>query len=72
MNFQSYPLNEYPEIADEEVEFPQFLDIAFAVCSKECGNMEFLVDGSSQVCQNCGKLMFRTVTKRYQIRRLSI
>jgi hypothetical protein len=62
---ESYEMEEYPEA--DSVEFPKELNIAFAVCGKECGNKEFIVDGQSQVCQYCGKLMFRTSVKRYAL-----
>ena len=64
---KSYPLDEYLEVIDEEVIFPNEINIAFAVCSKECGNIEFIVDGSSQLCQYCGKMLFRTTIKKYII-----
>ena len=64
-NFESYPIDEYIAVESENVKFPESIDIAYAVCSKECGNIEFIVDGSSQVCQYCGKLMFRTIVKKY-------
>lgn len=60
---EGYPINEYIEIDDKSVDFPNEIYISFAVCSKECGNMQFIVDGSTQVCEYCGKSMFRTVVK---------
>ncbi|HWI54585.1 MAG TPA: hypothetical protein VNT57_02755, partial [Desulfobacteria bacterium] len=54
---------EYPEVDD--VKFPKEIYIAYAVCGKECGTKEFIVDGKAQVCQHCGKLMFRTEVKKY-------
>jgi len=47
------------------VEFPKEIYVAFAICGKKCGNKEFIIDGQTQVCQYCGKLMFRTEVKRY-------
>ena len=64
---EAYPLDDYIKVHDNEINFPKELNVAFAVCSKECGNTEFLVDGSSQVCQYCGRLMFRTLTKKYTL-----
>lgn len=61
--FSAYPLNEYPNV--EKVDFPREITIAFAVCAKECGNKGFIVDGQTQVCEYCGKLMFRTETAGY-------
>ena len=64
---ESYPLDKYIEVDDSKVDFPNDICIAYAVCSKECGNVEFIVDGSSQVCQYCGKLLFRTAVKNYSL-----
>ncbi len=61
--FKPYKLKDYPEV--ERVQFPKEVNIAYAVCGKKCGNKEFIVDGQSQVCQYCGKLMFRTEVKKY-------
>lgn len=61
--FESYNLDEYPNV--NEIAFPSELFVAYAVCSKACGNAEYIVDGQSQVCQICGKLMFRTLVKEY-------
>lgn len=62
--FKAYDLDEYPEV--EDIDFPETLDIAYAVCGRSCGNAEFIVDGQTQVCERCGKLMFRTVVKRFK------
>jgi hypothetical protein len=62
--FKNYPIGEYPEV--DEVKFPDEIAIAYAVCGKECGNREFIVDGQSQVCQYCGKLMFRTEVSQFR------
>ncbi len=61
--FEGYDLEEYPEV--ENMEFPKEIYIAFAVCGKECGAKGFIVDGQTQVCEYCGKLMFRTEVKKY-------
>ncbi|HVJ48756.1 hypothetical protein [Desulfitobacterium sp.] len=61
--FETYPLEEYPDV--ENIKFPKELYVAHAVCGKECGAREFIVDGQTQVCQHCGKLMFRTEVKKY-------
>ncbi len=63
--FESYPLEEYPEIG--EAFFPAEIEIAYAVCGKDCGNKEVIVDGQSQVCQYCGKLMYRTLVRKYRL-----
>lgn len=44
--------------------FPERLHIAFVICP--CGVREFTVDGSTQECQSCGSLMFRTETVEYE------
>lgn len=61
--FEGYPLEDYPEV--DKVNFPEVLYIAYAVCGTECGAREFVVDGQTQVCQHCGKLMLRTEVKKY-------
>lgn len=50
-----------------EVDFPESLPIAFAMCYPECGRSEFIVEGSTQECQRCGSLMYRTETKEYRL-----
>lgn len=59
-------LEEYLSIDDGQ-EFPKEINIALAVCTKNCGTVEFIVDGSTQVCQRCGSLMFRTEVKKYRL-----
>ncbi len=63
--FEAYPIEKYAEVHD--VSFPAEIQIAYAVCGFECGNREFIVEGQSQVCQHCGKLMFRTETRKYTL-----
>ncbi len=58
---------EYPDVAPEEVTFPDTIHVAFAVCTKQCGTREFIVDGSTQRCQHCGALMFRTEVAEYNL-----
>jgi hypothetical protein len=62
--WQEEATDDYPNI-DEE--FPQSIWLAFAVCLPECGGREFIVDGGSQECQHCGRLMFRRESKLYEI-----
>ena len=50
----------------EEINFPESIHIAYAVCRPECGVGEFIVDGSTQVCQRCRSLMFRTEIAEYK------
>ena len=68
LEFSSYSLEDYPDVNEDDITFPKTINISYAVCSKQCGNAEFIVDGSSQVCQYCGKLMFRFFTKEYDMR----
>lgn len=63
ISFETYTLDEYPNV--EDVDFPKEIYIAFAVCGKDCGCSGFIVDGQTQVCDHCGKLMFRTEVKKY-------
>ena len=49
------------------VSFPERLHVAYAVCHPECGAREFIVDGSTQKCQKCGGLMFRTDVAEYRL-----
>jgi hypothetical protein len=55
---------DYPEASN--IDFPDTLDIAYAVCHPECGAKEFIVDGNTQECQKCGSLMFRTDVRSYK------
>ncbi len=59
------PLECYPEVKPEDVKFPKEIYIAYAVCSKECDTRQFIVDGSTQICEYCGKSMFRTEVRKY-------
>lgn len=45
--------------------FPDELPIWYAVCRRECGNTEFIVDDSDQVCRKCGYSLFRICDKKY-------
>jgi len=58
--------NDYPKV--EKVEFPQSIQVAYAVCHPECGCRELIVDGGTQECQRCGSLMFRTEVKEYKLK----
>jgi hypothetical protein len=53
---------DYPDAVGE---FPETLSIAYAVCHPDCGTEQFIVEGSTQECQRCGRLMFRNATKEY-------
>lgn len=54
---------DYPEVSEE---FPDSLVVAYAVCHSDRGTKEFIVDGSTQECQRCGRLMYRTAVKNYK------
>jgi hypothetical protein len=60
---------DYPELGPAP--FPTSLAVAYAVCHPECGAREFIVDGSTQECQRCGGLLFRTETREYELRPLA-
>ena len=64
-NFKKWDNEEYPKVSNKQIKFPKDVYIAYAVCGVKCGNMEFIVDGQTQVCEYCGKLMFRTEVKKY-------
>jgi hypothetical protein len=65
-DIEDYDLSDYPEV--KIVKFPKTIHIAYAVCGKQCGNREFIVDGQTQVCEYCGKQMFRTEVKKYKLK----
>ena len=54
---------DYPEVT---ASFPNTMHIAYAVCHPDCGTKELIVDGSTQECQRCGRLMFRTDVQEYE------
>jgi len=54
---------DYPEEATAT--FPESVHVAYAVCHPNCGRQEFIIEGSTQECQRCGGLMFRTTTQEY-------
>jgi hypothetical protein len=51
---------------DAAADFPKTVHIAYAVCHPDCGTKELIVDGSTQECQRCGRLMFRTAVHEYE------
>ena len=55
--------NDYPDPG--QVAFPSTIVVAYAVCHPECGVHEFIVEGSTQECQGCGGLLFRTDDRNY-------
>jgi hypothetical protein len=58
-------VHDYPDPPEELLVFPKEIPISFAVCSKECGKHDFIVDGGSQICEYCGKSRFRIVSRWY-------
>lgn len=64
---KAYPLAQYQELG--KIAFPRELPVAFAVCSKKCGARQFIVDGGTQVCEYCGRLMFRVEVATYALKR---
>lgn len=60
-------MSDYPEVNDAEVQFPEYIPVTYAVSVKDCGNAEFIVDGSTQICEYCGTTMFRTATRWYRV-----
>ncbi len=54
------------ERLEAAAEFPATVRIAFAVCHSSCGTAELIVEGSTQECQRCGSLMFRTEMREYR------
>jgi hypothetical protein len=62
-----WELADYPDVKPRDVEFSQEIGIAYAVCGKECGYREFIVDCSTQICTYCGRTMFRTEVAMYAL-----
>jgi hypothetical protein len=62
-----WQLDAYSDMENMKVspEFPADVHVAFAVCHPGCGVQEFIVDGSTQECQRCGRLMFRIASSKY-------
>lgn len=51
-------------------QFPNEIAIAYAICNADnnCNNKEFIVDGQSQICNDCGELLFREKTRNYTLK----
>jgi len=62
--FQCEPMD-YDE--NPNVNFPEEIYVAYAVCHPECGMKDFIVDGSTQKCQQCGGTMYRTKVVKYKL-----
>ena len=54
---------DYPTVT---ANFPKAVHIAYAVCHPDCGTKQLIVDESTQECQRCGRLMFRTAVQEYE------
>ena len=62
-------LSDYQKVRAKDVTFPKTIAVAFAVCTKKCGGKQFIVDGSTQVCEHCGRNMFRTEVAEYRLKK---
>jgi len=60
-----FKLQDYPDIDPNSVEFPTEICLVYAVCRKECGNREFLIDSQTDICEYCGHHMLHTVGRKY-------
>ena len=58
-------LCDYPDVDPQSVEFPMEIMVTYAVCRKECGASEFIVEGQTDVCEYCGYHMLHTVGRKY-------
>ena len=58
----------FDTIIEARATFPETLFVAFATCHVDCGAAEFIVEGSTQECQRCGRLPFRHTSKEYAIK----
>jgi hypothetical protein len=65
---KGYPLRQYQKPG--KVIFPRELPVAFAVCSEKCGTRQFIVDGGTQICENCGRSMFRLDVATYTLKKI--
>lgn len=62
-------LSDFPDVKPKDVAFPETIFVAFAVCTKQCRARQFIVDGSTQVCEYCGQNMFRTEVAEYELKK---
>ena len=61
-----YDIEDYIEVIDEEVEFPESIYIGFAVSSKQCQSYEYVAENSSQICEYCGKQLLCLKAGKYK------
>lgn len=64
---KAYPMAQYQ--VPGKIAFPHELPVALAVCSKKCGARQFIVDGSTQVCEFCGRSLFRVEVATFTLKR---
>lgn len=60
-----FHIKDYPEVEPSSVKFPKEIFITFAVCSKECGVCEFIIDTQTDICEYCGNHMLHTAVRKY-------
>lgn len=64
-NWEQDDVTAYP---DATPDFPATVHVAYAVCQPDCGTKELIIEGSTQECQRCGRLMFRVAVQEYERR----
>ncbi|WP_370677822.1 hypothetical protein [Pleomorphomonas sp. PLEO] len=57
--------NDPMDYPDADADFPEYVYVSYAVCHTDCGTRELIVEGSTQECQTCGRLMYRVETHKY-------
>ncbi|HBT64026.1 MAG TPA: hypothetical protein DEB10_05125 [Ruminococcaceae bacterium] len=55
----------YPQVVSGSIRFPCKILITYAVCRKDCGNAGLIVEGSTDICEYCGRHMLHTYIKKY-------
>lgn len=57
-------------VKPQEPLLPRELELAYAVCSAECGNEAFIVlDGGSQSCDRCGGNLLPVMFGNYKLKK---
>lgn len=56
-------IEDYPDV--DNIEFPSEIYISVSLCGNDCGACGFIVDGSTQICEYCGRLMIKHDSKKY-------
>jgi hypothetical protein len=62
------PLSHYPDVDDGAVAFPATLRVAWAVCTKDCGGSDFVVEGSGALCDFNGRPMRDVTAQDYVLK----